>query len=463
MIATNKLTTLAALAGTAVLSTSASAFMIDDAKILVSGAANSPTLTVKFTGASTTMVELKLNGTSFGTRKVANVNKAGEASFTLDLALLADGENDVEVRLYDKDGKLVGSEKSTISAQSTEKSQVYLVNPKVGSTVLGAAEIKVGFGKDMKNSYVSFFVNNQFRSMTNNPPYSFIWDTTREANGWHEVEAWVVDGDGNTFKTRKVKVFVNNPGGRTNRSVEPVTSPDPITSKPVGVKPTETGVTTTVATPNTTVAPTIAGAVSTNPVNAQIERGATFKPVSTTDTAVAMGQRNIAPGATTVKVPAVAVKTPRTVVDIKPANAGNVVRAATTGVISVTKGTRLPEMAPLNIMMNSKPINFDVAPRVLNGIPLTPFRHLFEANGGTVDWANLTKEISATGDGRDIWLKIGNRVGRVNKIDVDLEIAPFIERGRTIVPLSFIQQGLNVNVEYDPATGHVFITSAKKQ
>ncbi|MEQ1933877.1 MAG: copper amine oxidase N-terminal domain-containing protein, partial [Fimbriimonadaceae bacterium] len=103
------------------------------------------------------------------------------------------------------------------------------------------------------------------------------------------------------------------------------------------------------------------------------------------------------------------------------------------------------------------------APRVQDGIPLTPCRHLFEANGGKVDWTQATKEITATGDGRDIWLRIGDRIGRVNKIDVDLEIAPFIERGRTIVPLSFIQQGLNVNIEYDSATGHVFITSAKKQ
>ncbi|MEQ1822483.1 MAG: stalk domain-containing protein [Fimbriimonadaceae bacterium] len=463
MIATKKLTTLAAMAGTAVLTTSASAFMVDDAKILVSGAANSPTLTVKFTGANTTMVELKLNGTSFGTRKVANVNKAGEASFTLDLALLADGENEVEVRLYDKDGKLVGSEKSTISAQSNEKSQVYLVNPKVGSTVLGNAEIKVGFGKDMKNSYVSFFVNNQFRSMTNNPPYNFIWDTTREANGWHEVEAWVVDGDGNTFKTRKVKVFVNNPGGRTNRPIDPAVKPDPSTTKPLGVKTPDPSVATTVTTPSTTVAPTVSAPVAVNNVSGATSSSAAFKPVTVGDTAIAMGQRNVAPGTTTTVVPAGGARTPRTVVSVKPNGPTNLVKAAGTGIISVTKGTRLPDMAPLNIMMNSKPINFDVAPRVQNGIPLTPFRHLFEANGGKVDWEQTTKEISASGDGRDIWLKIGNRVGRVNKIDVDLEIAPFIERGRTIVPLSFIQQGLNVNVEYDPATGHVFITSAKKQ
>lgn len=77
--------------------------------------------------------------------------------------------------------------------------------------------------------------------------------------------------------------------------------------------------------------------------------------------------------------------------------------------------------------MNSKPINFDVAPRIQDGIPLTPFRHLFEANGGKVDWAKLSKEITAVSEGRDVY-----RIARVNKIDVDMELAPFIERGRTI-------------------------------
>jgi hypothetical protein len=37
-----------------------------------------------------------------------------------------------------------------------------------------------------------------------------------------------------------------------------------------------------------------------------------------------------------------------------------------------------------------------------------------------------------------------------------------LERGRTIVPLSFIRDSLNVEVEYDPSTGHVLITTKKK-
>lgn len=484
MTGCKKLTSFAVMAGVAVLTTSAQAFMVDDAKILIDRALNSPTLTIKYSGAAATMVELKINGTSFGTRQVSG-KAAGETNFTLDLAQLADGENDVEVFLYGKDGALVGKQKTNITSQRGDKGPVFLVSPRVGSTVRGTLDIKVGFGKELKDSYVSFFVDNQFRSMTNNPPYSYLWDTSREAQGWHEVEAWVVTGQGDTYKTTKTRIFVDNPGGKTHRHV---VKPEPVIDPKLPVGPPITNAKTTTAVdpntkpdPKTTPAlPPSTGILISNVVTSVTGSAAALKPTTTTEGGIMMDQRNIAPGTTTV--PAKAVAAPVTVkatgaplvanttgtkavIDVKnagTATVANVNTAATTGLITIAKGQRLPNMSPLSIMMSGRPVNFDVAPRVENGIPLTPFRHLFESNGGTVDWDNLAKEMSADGDGQSIWLKIGNKTARVNKIDVDLEIAPFLERGRTMVPLSFIRDSLAVDVQYDPATGHVLITKAKK-
>jgi hypothetical protein len=227
-----RLLKLTALASMAVIGAAASAFVVDDAKILIDRALNSPTLTIKYTGASAAMAELRLNGISLGTRELNATRKTGETNFTIDLTTLKDGDNEVEIRLYDKDGKLVGSEKTSITSEEGARGPIYVVGPKVGSSVQGAVEIKVGFGRELSNKYVSFFVNNQFRSMTNTAPFAYTWDTTREPNGWHELEAWVVDDQGNTFKTRKVKVFVNNPSGRTNRVNTPVTTPAPLKTVP---------------------------------------------------------------------------------------------------------------------------------------------------------------------------------------------------------------------------------------
>jgi hypothetical protein len=124
------------LAGLAVLSVTANAFMFD-VKIAIDRALNSPTLTVRYSGANVALVELKLNGVSLGTRTLNPGKSSGETNFTLDLSTLNDGDNVIEVSLFDKDGKLVGAEKSNVQTDNGANSPVHLNSPKVGATVQG--------------------------------------------------------------------------------------------------------------------------------------------------------------------------------------------------------------------------------------------------------------------------------------------------------------------------------------
>ncbi len=507
----NWIATLSVLAGLSVLGATASAVAIpgDDATIVIDRALNSPTLTVRYAGAQASMVELKINGTSFGTRAVDAASKKGETTFTIDLSQLADGANEVEVRLFDKTGRVIGTQKSTITAdEGGATGPVFMVSPKVGATILGAVDIKVGFGKELRNTYVSFFVNGQFKSMTNTAPYSFTWDTTREENGWHEVEAWVVDDSSATYKTRKVRVFVHNPGGDTRRhftapKVEPTPTVNPTkvpatvtpakvpavvtpakapaavipakaaptvnaTKLPTAVNPTKAAtVEPKTAKPNVTpatavassvaVAPTLAGTSASNEVAAPIGKSTSLKPIEA-KASISMGSRTITPSISKPAVkPVVVAKAAPATVEIKVTSNPKPSAAP----IMIERGTRLPVTGTFSISLNSSPVYFDVQPRVQDGVALTPFRALFEQAGGKVDWENLSKAITATGMGQEVFIKIGDKMARVNKINVSLEMAPFIERGRTIVPLSFIREGLNVDVQYDAATGHVLITSKK--
>jgi hypothetical protein len=139
----------------------------------------------------------------------------------------------------------------------------------------------------------------------------------------------------------------------------------------------------------------------------------------------------------------------------------NNVKAAS-NLIKITKGQRLPNLGSYAVLLNNQYVNFDVAPRVDNGVPMTPFRHLLEKAGGKVDWEGLTKSVKANADGRSIFLQIGDENAKVNELSIRLETAPYLERGRTIVPLSFLRDALAVEVEYDKASGHVLITSLKK-
>ncbi len=47
----------------------------------------------------------------------------------------------------------------------------------------------------------------------------------------------------------------------------------------------------------------------------------------------------------------------------------------------------------------------------------------------------------------------------VNNQQQTLELAPYIKRGRTMVPLQFIADTLDVTITYNPATGEIVISS----
>jgi len=444
-----------------------------DATISIDRALNSPTLTVKYNGARA-LVELRINGESIATRTVAQDKDTGETNFTIDLATLRDGDNSVEIRLFDKSGKMVGSEKTTLTTDDGTPAPFFMDSPKGGTTVQGPVEISVGFNKTFASSFVSFFIDNQMRSMSNTPPFTYLWDTGRETNGWHEVESWLVDDSNTTFRTKKIRVFVNNPHGQTKR-VEPRQNPvsEPtakgnpdnkgtVNGNSAGPKPlTDTTAPVLVANtkPSSNEAPTTKDPLnlteSQNATNSNIKGVPSgLKPAHIANS-VATGPKLLTPTGlryATNFTPKVNVGTP-------------VVGPAINAVhlIPIMHGSRIPNVATFSILMNGEFIDFDVAPRVDEGVPMTPLRFLFERDGGKVSCNGLDKTVSAQAEGRDVFVKIGDTLAKVNESPIQMERAAYIASGRTIVPLSFIRDALNVNVQYDKATGHVLITSIDKK
>lgn len=421
------------------------ASVLDQAKIVINRALNSPTITVRYSGASAAIAEMRVNGVSVGTRNLDVALAEGETNFTLDMGTLKEGDNEVEIRLFNRAGKLIATERKLILTEASFEAPVFIRSPKMGATIWGPVSIDVGFGKPMRNTYVSFFIDDQFKSMSNIAPFSFTWDTERETQGWHEIEAWVVDDNSQTLKTKRVKVFVDNPGGQTSRIAQPKTNP---------------------ANVNTPAKPApAAGEAKTAPVKASSVK------LSAPRAGAGAMKNELAPSIGSVAGPKaenLGSAVPTSAKLMTPTGNRNAPKAEpikidnSATLVPIAKGTRLADIKSMSIIYENSLVKFDVEPRITNGVPLTPFRHLFEQAGGEVKWNNIAKEVDARGMGKDIWLKIGEIVAKVNGLAVSLEQAPFIERGRTIVPLSFIKDSLDVNVDYDKATGHVLITQAKK-
>ena len=102
-------------------------------------------------------------------------------------------------------------------------------------------------------------------------------------------------------------------------------------------------------------------------------------------------------------------------------------------------------------------IKFDVAPRIENGLPLAPFRAIFEHTGGLVKWNNSDKIVRALDTDRNIEIRIGSKEAKVNSKPLMMEATPYLDHGRTIVPLSFIRDAMDLKVTFDPESGHLLI------
>jgi hypothetical protein len=509
--------TLFAAAALSALATSANAFVLGiDPQIFINRTIDSPTLTVRYTGATPALVELRINGASFGTRTVSGSKDNGETNFTVSPGDLQSGDNDVEIRLFDRTGKLIAKDHANISVAVAQSGPVYLSSPKTGDTVRGSVEINMGFDHDLKDPYVSFFIDGSFKKMTNVPPFVYTWDTERESNGWHELEAWAIDDSSETHKTSKIKVFVNNPSGQTRRfgvkTNELVPSgngsTDLIASKDKGIKKVG-GKTKFVRTPFNPLPPT---APSIDPESV-LGTAATVKTIKTGSESIAMGVRTMAPTGTRVVKPAPRIvasystprvsqpanresvrevvsitihRDPKVVIHnmtstervavnsspVHPVNvlsnvalshqAGNMISnvTAATSLVKISKGSRLPNFGAFEIALDSEVVDFHgVLPRVDAGVPMTPLRFLVEKKGGAVDWDNLSKTVFAKADGNDFSVKIGSIFALVNRGNVKMERASYLDGSRTVVPLSFMETALHVKIDYDKNSNHMLITS----
>jgi len=467
------------VAGLSALAACASAFS-GDPQVQIDRAIDSPTLTVRYSGVTASLIELRVNGASLGTRTVSSSKESGETNFTLNLSDLKEGDNDVMVCVYDRTGKLVKTEHTNIQTAPVEQGPVSLTGAKMGQTVRETLKLDAGFNIAIKDPYVSFLVDGNLKKMMNTPPYEYLWNTQLEANGWHELEAWAIDDSSTTHKSGKLRLFVDNSHGDTDRrgvssGLQTSDNPDDVAissaasgTKHVKAGPAIASSSARAAVPGLPARPVVHAlpAVSAaTTVSAHAPNGT--KPVRPAP-ALIVGPYLLTPKVSKSALVASNHKLshPDMVVDIRPSvqTPGRIINSTVNAMalMNITKGSRIPNIGAFEIALNGDFVDFHgVMPRVDDGVPMTPIRFLLEQAGGKVNWENYSKTVTAKTDSHDISLKIGDLNAMVNNMTISLERAPYIDRGRTIVPLSFIKSTLDVNVQYDKNTGHVLVTSAK--
>ncbi len=118
----------------------------------------------------------------------------------------------------------------------------------------------------------------------------------------------------------------------------------------------------------------------------------------------------------------------------------------------------------ITITVNSAPLVLDVAPDIVEGRTMVPMRAVFEALGANVTWQAENQLIIATSGSYIISLVIGAKVmlcmdvATATETSISLDVAPYINNGRTLVPLRAVSEVLGATVDWNGETRAITIT-----
>lgn len=119
------------------------------------------------------------------------------------------------------------------------------------------------------------------------------------------------------------------------------------------------------------------------------------------------------------------------------------------------------EATLISVELNGQRLEFDQSPIIVEGSTLVPFRKIFEAIGANVEWVESTSTAVARKGQTTLQLTIGNLEAFVDNETVNLESAPIIRNGNTLVPLRFISESLGAQVFWEDESKTVKITTEK--
>lgn len=106
--------------------------------------------------------------------------------------------------------------------------------------------------------------------------------------------------------------------------------------------------------------------------------------------------------------------------------------------------------------------NMDVAPCIIADRTYLPIKYVAEAlglSGASVKWDPGAQTITIDNNGDVIEFIIGSNIMKKNGSVVQMDVAPMILSGRTMVPLKWAVEGLNAQVSWDSAANAATITS----
>ena len=109
------------------------------------------------------------------------------------------------------------------------------------------------------------------------------------------------------------------------------------------------------------------------------------------------------------------------------------------------------------IQLNGVTLESDVPPEISQGRTMVPIRLVAEQFGAEIEWLPETQRVHIRRLADEIVLTIGQPTAQVGGKSVELDVAPYIRNGRTMVPLRFIAETFGAEVAWRPESRTVVI------
>lgn len=103
----------------------------------------------------------------------------------------------------------------------------------------------------------------------------------------------------------------------------------------------------------------------------------------------------------------------------------------------------------IKVYIDGELMNFTQPAVIKNGSTMVPYRDIFEKLGAMVDYDYKTQMVTGTRGKEKVVLYIGSKTAYVNGIKKQLDYAPFVMNGRTMVPARFVSEALGSEVKWD--------------
>jgi len=111
------------------------------------------------------------------------------------------------------------------------------------------------------------------------------------------------------------------------------------------------------------------------------------------------------------------------------------------------------------LYVNDELVTSDIPPIIINGRSLVPVRAIFEKLGAEVNWDAKNKKVSVSYEGNEVLLTINDDNALINGNKVKMEVPAKIINDRTMVPLRFVGEQLNMEVGWFADTGEITISN----